>query len=430
MSYDCLIIGGGLSGLTCGIKCAGEGLRTVIISGGMSCLHFSSGSIDLFGYEPGRKIVYNPFKYIQSIKTSMPYHPYSKIGIKTIRESLEFFREETGREDFRLYNNGQDNHFHITAMGILKPTYFSQDSVFNEKLKLAIENKTKIAILNFEGFRDQFPELAVEQLKTSSIMKNVEITTGTIKLPDYTDTGKNIMEFRSIDLARIFETERFLPRIATEIKKAAGDAGIVSLPAFIGINNFNEIHAKLQELTGLLIYEVPTLPPSILGMRLDNALKKRFASLGGEFSAGDRVIKGDISNGKVDCVYTENYGETGHHSRYYVLAAGSFFSGGLESGFNRMSEPVFDLKFNGRKNRAPWYSDDFLNTKSHPFLSFGVDTDSRLNPFDNKGTCVSNLFCAGAVLSGYDPIREGSGGGVAIATGYFAAQKIIGEIRK
>ena len=47
MIYDCVIIGGGLAGLTCGIKCAKEGLHTVIISGGMNSLHFSSGSIDL-----------------------------------------------------------------------------------------------------------------------------------------------------------------------------------------------------------------------------------------------------------------------------------------------------------------------------------------------------------------------------------------------
>ena len=30
-------------------------------------------------------------------------------------------------------------------------------------------------------------------------------------------------------------------------------------------------------------------------------------------------------------------------------------------------------------------------------------------------------FCAGSVLAGYDPFSEGSGGGVAIATGYRAA---------
>ena len=63
MIYDCVIIGGGLAGLTCGIKCAKEGLHTVIISGGMNSLHFSSGSIDLAGNTEKGAIVKKPFEY-------------------------------------------------------------------------------------------------------------------------------------------------------------------------------------------------------------------------------------------------------------------------------------------------------------------------------------------------------------------------------
>jgi glycerol-3-phosphate dehydrogenase subunit B len=40
------------------------------------------------------------------------------------------------------------------------------------------------------------------------------------------------------------------------------------------------------------------------------------------------------------------------------------------------------------------------------------------------------MFCAGSVLSGYNPVKEGCGGGVAISTGYKCAERIIRELKK
>ena len=62
MKYDCIIIGGGLSGLVCGLKCQTAGLNSAIFSAGASALAFSSGSVDLLGRYPGQGVVYAPFK--------------------------------------------------------------------------------------------------------------------------------------------------------------------------------------------------------------------------------------------------------------------------------------------------------------------------------------------------------------------------------
>ena len=430
MAYDCIIIGGGLSGLTCGIKCAEEGLRTAVISSGMNSLHFSSGSIDVFGYRQGGGKVYRPFDYMKETAKSNPAHPYSRIGAKMARESLEFFNDQVSLAGISLHDNGDENHFRITGLGVMKPTYFSQDSVFNDKFKEALEERASIAVLNFDGYRDYYAELTVSQLRKNPVFKKTEIITGKVTLPFYTRTEKNLHEFRSIDLARVFDTEKYLPRIAEEIKRAARGARVVSLPAFIGIDNFAQIHKRLENLTGCLVYEIPSLPPSILGLRLDNALRSRFAALGGEYSGGDRVNGGELIDGVLDHVHTENYGDTRHRSRFYVMSTGSFFSAGLRSGFNVLDEPVLGLRFSGSNRRSDWYSAKFFDRNGHPFLKYGVETNKYFNPFGTDGKAVKNLFCTGAMLSGYDPIREGSGGGVAISTGYFAAKRIIGEIRK
>lgn len=430
MIYDSLIIGGGLAGLVCGIKCVSEGLRTAIISGGMNSLHFSSGSIDIAGYSNDGKIIKKPFDYLKHNIKENSKHPYAKTGLHTIRESIKFITEILSGQNIRLNHNSELNHFHITALGTLKPTYLSQESVFSSKVSDILHSGEKIAILNFKGFRDYYPEQTAANLKKHPIFKTREIIMGDISLPYYLETEKNIHEFRSIDLARIFETERYLPRIAEEIKKASHEAVAVSLPAFIGISNYTTIRKKLNDMTGKFIYEIPVLPPSILGLRLDHALKNSFIRLGGEYIAGDKAVSGVIRNNRVEYITTSNSGNFPIDSRFYVLATGSFFSGGLTACFDSISEPLMGLKVSSEKNRDRWHSVKFFDRKSHAFLGFGVETDSRLNPFTENGKTVKNLFCAGSVLSGYNPVKEGCGGGVAVSTGFKCAERIIREIKK
>ena len=428
MTYDCLIIGGGLAGLVCGIKCASEGLHTAIISGGMNSLHFSSGSIDIAGYDSKGKVVKKPFDYIKTLIKSNKNHPYSKSGMATIRNSIDFLKDKLSAEGLTLNCIEDFNHFHVTTLGILKPTYLSQETVFDNRLIEIVNSNKKIAILNFKGFRDYYPEQAAANIKKSSLFKNCEIILGDISLPYYMNTEKNMHEFRSIDIAKIFETERYLPRIAEEIKKVSSDAGVVSLPAFMGIRNYSAIKKRLESMTGKFIYEIPSLPPSILGLRLDHALKNSFIKHGGEYIAGERVILGVIKNSKVDFLLTKNSGEIPVKSKYYLLATGSFFSGGLSAGYDNISEPLFGLKIKFDK-KDKWYNNTFFDKKSHPFMEYGVETDSNLNPFYENKKIVKNLLCAGAVLSGYNPVIEANGGGVALATGFKCAERIIKEIK-
>ncbi len=212
MAYECIIIGGGLAGLTCGIKCRREGLRTAIISSGASSLHFSSGSIDLYGYTPDKTPVVRPLDHIATMQGLNPEHPYAKIGVDMVKEAIDFFKAEAGMGDVTLHGNGDGNHFHVTGIGTLKPTFLSQGSVFNERIKAAWENRTPIAVLNFEGYRDYYAEIAAEQLKKQPLFAETPISIGSIRLPYYTKTEKNLHEFRSIDLSRVFDTEKYLPR--------------------------------------------------------------------------------------------------------------------------------------------------------------------------------------------------------------------------
>ncbi len=430
MKYDCIIIGGGLAGLTCAIKCSSEGLSTAVISCGASALHIASGSIDLLGYSSGRYLTGDLDTHLDQLIKRKKNHPYAKIGKKCIWESLEFFRQILSKERLNLFSMDKKNHFHITSLGILKPAYLSQRSIFNGRLLDSYKLKKGLVLLNFRGYRDYYPGLAMNQLKKNPLFRDIPLKTGLIELPHYTKTARNMLEFRSIDLARVFEDETYLSKIAEDIRTGAGDADVVTLPDFIGIHNYEKLHARLEEMTGKSIIEIPNLPPSIPGMRIEHALKTSYASHGGEFSSGDRVTGCSMSRGMVEYITTENYSDTRLSAKCYILAAGSFFSGGLKSGYNLIHEPIFNLKVAGGSDRTKWASDQFFSRGSHPFMEFGVETGTDLHPFGADAKKIKNLYCAGAILSGYNPVMEGSGGGVAISTGYKAALEVIKKIKK
>ena len=72
MRYDTIIIGGGLSGLTCGIALAKGGQRVAVIGAGQSTLHFNSGSISLLGYDAEGNTVASPLEAMEQLPATPP----------------------------------------------------------------------------------------------------------------------------------------------------------------------------------------------------------------------------------------------------------------------------------------------------------------------------------------------------------------------
>ena len=59
-----------------------------------------------------------------------------------------------------------------------------------------------------------------------------------------------------------------------------------------------------------------------------------------------------------------------------------------------------------------------------PYMSYGVKTDTGFHPL-RDGVPVRNMFAIGSVLSGYNPLEEGCGSGVAILTALHVANTIL-----
>ena len=105
-----------------------------------------------------------------------------------------------------------------------------------------------------------------------------------------------------------------------------------------------------------------------------------------------------------------------------VLATGSFFSQGLIAEPGRVYEPVFGLDVDSLESREQWFDLNFFHKQA--YQSFGVKTDGMFRGM-KQGVALDNLYVAGAVLGGFDAVKEGCGGGVSILTALAVANQII-----
>ena len=427
MKFDNIIIGGGVAGLTCAIRCAQAGLKTAVIAAGQSALHFSSGSIDVLSRLPNGVATHYPFNEFETLAQQYPQHPYSKLGGDVARSAIDWYQQTMQNMGITLHHQQDDcNHLRITPMGTFKATWLSQSTVHPFPMFDPAQALHRITLVTIDGFRDFQPQLAADNLRLLPQFANVDITTAAIPLPDVELMQRNPCEYRSIDISRVLADDNKLQRFALAMKNTIGEADLVVLPAVFGNGTGIKVLKKLEQLTGYHLCEIPTMPPSLLGIRLEDAMKSYYKSLGGLILVGDEVTHCEFSDNQLQRIFTRNHQDMPLTADHYLLASGSFFSRGLHAERHHIEEAIFGLDIAPltSTNHQHWYQPQFFSDQPHQFLGMGVETNQQLQPSLN-GNVITNLYCAGAILAHYNPIFEDSGSGVAISTGFHAAQSMI-----
>jgi glycerol-3-phosphate dehydrogenase subunit B len=195
----------------------------------------------------------------------------------------------------------------------------------------------------------------------------------------------------------------------------------------LGLADAPAVRSELEERLGRTVFEVPTVPPSVPGIRLFECLRSALRSAGARLVIGDRVVGAETANGRVEAVVAGTAARrVAYPAASFVLATGGFASGGFElDSYGVAREQVFDLPLAGlagagRPTYAPRYFDP------QPLERAGLAVNERLRPVDAAGNPVyENLHAAGAALAGAAPWREKSGDGISLATGYAAAACVL-----
>ena len=136
---------------------------------------------------------------------------------------------------------------------------------------------------------------------------------------------------------------------------------------------------------------------------------------------GDIVLRAKKEDNRISRIYTNNHGDISFAGKNIILATGSYFSQGLVADTERVYEPIFDLDVTFSYNREQWYNRDAF--AAQPYQTFGVKTDKDFRGL-YKGEAIENLYISGAILEGFNPIKEGCGAGVSILSALYVADRI------
>ncbi len=418
MKFDTIIMGGGLSGLTAGITLAEAGKKVAIVSSGQSCLHLSSGSLELLGYTPeGDPITDTPLDHISALAEG---HPYRMLGAGMVERYAESTPGMLDRAGIRTTGTAGCNHWRLTPVGGMKTSWLTMEDymMINDPEHLPWKH---VAIVNLLGFLDFFPQFIAYGLE----QRGVRCELHTVTTPELETLRKSPTEMRAANVARTIHGAA-IDTLAAEVNKVMAESGAEAamLPAVFGFEDSGAAH-RLVELIRKPAALVATMGPSVPGIRAQMTLVKHFRHLGGTYFLGDSVVRGNFNGDRLRRVETVNMGDDPLDAEDFIFAAGSFFSHGLTSNPDEILEPVFNLDVVAPTDRDRWFDKDIFNAQ--PYMKYGVATDGAFRAL-RGGRAVENLRVAGAALPGADTLREGSGAGVAVATAMYAADAILGRV--
>ena len=418
MKFDTIIIGGGLSGLISGIYLSQRGQRCVIISSGQSALHFSSGSFDLLNNLPDGTSVQKPLDAISELVKQAPTHPYAKLGETKFKELAQQAEEFFKNAGISTQGDHEENHYRVTPMGTLKPTWLTLKNLLiseNEKC-LPIQHP---GIFNITGFLDFYTRFIADEF----LKMGAKCSIHSINFPALENLRKNPTEMRSVNIARVFDKQENIKELARILKAESGNCDSIILPAITGLNREDVVDYLRKEINKQ-IYLLPTLPPSVPGIHTQQKLRSVFQQNGGVFMLGDNVLRADIKGNRISQIYSFNHGDIPFVGQNFILATGSYFSQGLIASTEKIYEPIFDLDVTFAPNRTQWYNSDVFDAQ--PYQSFGIKTDSTFR-CTREGKIFENLYAAGAILEGFNPLKEGCGAGVSILSAMYIAEQILSK---
>ncbi len=418
MKYDSIIIGGGMSGMICGIKLLKAGQKVAVVSSGQSALHFNSGSMSLLGRKDGEDVVY-PLEAIASLHEG---HPYSKLGLDRIIRLLPEVKPLFAEAGITLSGSEKKNHYRLTPIGVFKSAWLSMLDYATAESPDAL-SWGKVAVVNITGYLDFYPDFVARGLNLAGLQCEIRDFT----IPELETLRKNTTEMRATNIAR-FITGGVIDRFASHVNDIAAETGAdtVLMPAIVGL--FDEEPVKrLRSRLHRPLYFVSTMPMSLGGMRAQMRLRNYFQHLGGSYLMGDTVYRGVIDNDRLVSVQTVNLGDMPLEADRFVLATGSFFSRGLDATPSRVSEPVFNLDVNVGLPRPEWCDVDLYHRQR--YMEFGVATDRSFHVF-REGRRIANFQAVGSALDGHNALKEESGAGVAILSALAVAEDIINSQKK
>ncbi len=409
ITCDIVIIGAGFAGMAAAARASQLGLKTVM-AGNSSQLYFASGLFDLLGVYPlvPGTILKTVETGLNLLKEQSPGHPYSKASIKEILQSFDFITHFLQTAGLSYAPSNGKNTSVLTSAGTFKPSFLIPETI--KKCNL-LRKSRNLLIMDFKGLK------GFNAKQMAAMIENRHDTVDILRI----ELFQHSHVLSPMHLAAMFESSNFLKKIAKKILPFADKTDLMGMPAVCGINNSFEILTKLEKITGIKIFEIPMMPPSIPGLRLKNAFEKQLAKNRVQFLSQAKIKSQEFNNdGFILNAVNQNM-ETRIKTQGIILASGRFQGGGLHAKRGKVIETIFNLPVYQPENRNLWHNINFFEKQGHMINGAGIETDNVFRPVDRNNSIIhKNLYAAGTILAHNDWIRLKSGSGVSALSAYTA----------
>lgn len=386
--YDAVIIGGGISGLMAAIALGRQKRRVALVSKGDPVCRLSTGCIDILRGHGALEA---------RIENLPENHPYHLVGMDGISRAMAFFTSIMQGAGLNYVGDIRENRWILSPAGTIRQTALVPESMVHGN----VQETNPLHLITFKGMKDFFPGYVTMRFHNAAVHEF-----------DAEDAS-------TLALATKFNNPVFQEKFVEWVRRRKLPAGKIGIPAVMGTKP--GVFLKISQALGRKIFEIPTLPPSVPGLRMFNALKNCLQESGGDMFWGHAVERVKQHSGVIEEITLENPGRAPRiEGKAFILATGSFISAGLYARQDGViEERVFGLKPFAPEKRDSWFKHNFFET-GHEIEKSGIVVN---NSFQPEHADFKNLFVCGSILAFSEIMKYGCGHGMAISTGVAAAQK-------
>lgn len=406
---DVLVVGGGLAGSMAALAAAESGAQVRLVSHKKSTLRQASGLVDVLGAVDGDTPIADPFAAVDRLPDD---HPYRVVGVDGIREGLRRFDDVVG-DRYRGAHTDR-NALVPTHGGTVKPTARYPVSVAPG----VASDEADTLLVGFRGLTDFDAVAAADHLAAAGVPFGVD--GAVVEFPiEFRDDARTTRLAKALDTDQDNVRDRLAEAVAAELD----GHDRVGFPAMLGDDHGPAVREHLEDRLGAAVFQIPTGPPSLLGMQLEDLLIDALENAKVRLSTGNPAVGYETDGGDLTAVTVDRRGQAvPYHADEFVLATGGLVGKGIDSNREAVTEPLFGCHVPHPADRYEWSEPGAFG--DHAFARFGVIPDDDLRPVDGGGDVhFPNLRAAGGVLGGADVAAEKSAAGVSIATGTYAGRR-------